>query len=218
MIFEDLGNEIKGIFNNLEKEDIKDYALLKYPHHLSMMKMKVEKYNLNSFGSIMIMNTNMMNIMKLTTISFTPYSGINAPFLLVDTMSMGKKRLAFVEFYNTTNEKYSNIEELKNKYKDITEYKEKDAWYINERMEGSLIKCGTKNEEDKLISMIIDSIKEYKNAIDNNSYNESNIEKLDNFRTRMIKEGNPSSKTLNKVLGEEKAIDFFKKIIMPIEK
>lgn len=60
-------NELKK-FNCLEKESINDYALLKYPHQFSIMRMVAEKYNIDGFGSIMIMNTSVMKMMKLTTI------------------------------------------------------------------------------------------------------------------------------------------------------
>ena len=208
--------ELKKIFKDLKEIDIGKYSYLKYPKFLPMMKMKVKSYSLVNFGSIMIMETSMMKMMKLTTISFTPSSGINVPFLLIDTMSMGKKRIAFIEFYNTTDEKYLSLELLKEKYQNIEDYQEKEAWYVNERMKGSLIKCSTSKEENLLLEMIKDALTQYKNIIDNASYNENNINRLKEFSSRMINEGNPSSKTLNKVLGKQEAEIFFKKIVMPL--
>ena len=68
---------------------------------MPMMKMKVNKYKFSDFGYIIVMRISMLNLMRLTTISFTP-NGVNVLFLLIDTISMGKKRLAYVEFYNTS--------------------------------------------------------------------------------------------------------------------
>ena len=83
-------------------------------------------------------------------------------------------------------------------------------------MKGSLIKCSTSKEENLLLEMIKDALTQYKNIIDNASYNENNINRLKEFSSRMINEGNPSSKTLNKVLGKQEAEIFFKKIVMPL--
>lgn len=62
------------------------------------MKMHVKQYKVDQFGYIMMMKTSMLHLMSLTTISFTPSKGLNVPYLLIDTMSMSKKRLAYVEF------------------------------------------------------------------------------------------------------------------------
>ncbi len=181
--------------------------------------MKVKQYSLEGFGSIMVMDTSMLGLMRLSTFSFTPNTGLNVPFLLIDTMSMGKKRLAYFELYDCRKNKdeLPLLKGLKDKYKTIEDYQEKDAWYIKERMEGSLIKCATKDKEESLVDMLLDALKCYKKCIDEADNNIENLAKLQEFANRMVKEGNPSSGTLNKVLGEEKAVDFFNKIVMPLK-
>ena len=215
----ELSNEIKTIFPNVVEKEIGEYSYLKYPKLLPMLKMRVKQYSLEGFGSIMVMNTSMMGLMKLSTFSFTPNTGLSVPFLLIDTMSMGKKRLAYFELYDCRKDKSELplLQSLKDKYKDIEDYQEKEAWYIEERMEGSLIKCATKDKEEDLVDMLLDALKCYKECIDKADCDVENLAKLQEFANRMVKEGNPSSGTLNKVLGEEKAIDFFNKIVMPLK-
>lgn len=196
--------------------DIGEYRLMKYPKLIPMMKMHVKQYKVDRFGYIMMMKTSMLHLMSLTTISFTPSEGINVPFLLIDTMSVGKKRLAYVEFYNTsTMDGFDNLFSLSEKYKNISDYDEKKNWYVSERMKGSLIKCSTKEKELK--DMILDSLQEYKKTIDCAPKDEKSIENLREFQNKMITLGNPSSDTLNKILGKEKAVQFFKNIVMPIK-
>lgn len=213
--FTSLQKEINDLFK-LEEVDIGPYRVLKYPAPFSIMKMEIHKYKIEDFGYLMIMNTSMLGLMRLTTLSFTPSSGKNVPYLLIDTMAMGKKRLAYVEFYNTTHLTYPTLEDLSAKYQDIPNYNEHDAWYVKERMKGSLIKCGDRKLENQLFTMIIDAIKTYKTVITYADKNNDNLNMLRALADRMMTEGNPSSKTLNKVLGPEKAQTFFKEIIMPL--
>lgn len=210
---------IKNIFNDLEKVDIKEFKTLKYPKLISFIKMKVEKYKVPNYGYIMIMNTSCMGMMKLLTISFTPSTGINVPFLLIDTMSLSKKRLAYFELYDTTNKNndFSTLRFLKDDYSNIEDYQEKQAWYVEKRMLGSLIKISNKKDEEKLVNMLEDALKRYKDVIDNEIQDLTNIERLKEFSSQMKTLGNPSSKTLNMVLGKEKAQQFFDEIVMPIE-
>lgn len=217
MAKEFIDETILDIFS-LNKVDIKEYSFLKYPSFIPLLKMNVNLYEVNDFGYIMIMKTRMTKLMSLVTISFTPKEGKNVPFLLVDTMSMGKKRLAYVEFYNTsTRDDFPSLSSLSEKYVNILDHKEKDAWYVNKRMEGSLIKEGSSKNEYDLKMMIIDALNRYKEVIDNASIDVESIANLKKFQEKMISLGNPSSSTLNKILGKEEAINFFENIIMPIK-
>ena len=47
--------------------------------------------------------------------------------------------------------------------------------------------------------------------------NPDNLIGLYNFQQEMLDKGNPSSETLNKVLGKEGARTFFEKVIMPVK-
>lgn len=217
MAKEFIDETILDIFS-LNKIDIKEYSFLKYPSFIPLLKMNINLYSVNDFGYIMIMKTRMSKLMSLVTISFTPNEGKNVPFLLIDTMSMGKKRLAYVEFYNTsTRDDFPLLSSLSEKYVNIVDHKEKDAWYVNERMSCSLIKEGSSKNEYDLKMMIIDALNRYKEVIDNASIDIESITNLKKFQEKMITLGNPSSSTLNKILGKEEAINFFKNIIMPIK-
>ncbi len=217
MAKEFIDETILDIFS-LNKIDIKEYSFLKYPSFIPLLKMNINLYSVDDFGYIMIMKTRMSKLMSLVTISFTPKGGINVPFLLIDTMSMGKKRLAYVEFYNTSAiDDFPLLSSLSEKYVNILDHKEKDAWYVNERMSCSLIKEGTSKNEYDLKMMIIDALNRYKEVINNASIDLESITNLKKFQEKMITLGNPSSSTLNKILGKEEAINFFKNIIMPIK-
>ena len=100
-------------------------------------------------------------------------------------------------------------------YKDLPEYEEKPGWYIAEREPYSLIKTG---EKEQLISMAVDSVSAYLSMIEKNGTDQKYPEQLRAFRERMITDGNPSSKTLNMLLGKEGADRFMREVVMPIAK
>ncbi|MBR4795502.1 MAG: hypothetical protein IK050_03580, partial [Lachnospiraceae bacterium] len=111
----------------------------------------------------------------------------------------------------------NRLTEVANRFANLTEYTEKPKWYVGERTPYSLIKCGDKSDELKLLDMIVNSVEEYRKEADNAGINEANIEGLKKFRYRMINEGNPSSSVLEKVFGKEGAKKFFTTCVMPVD-
>lgn len=219
MLLTQLSEIVPTIFPGMTERNIGKYASLNFPKLLPFLRMKVKSYHLKGFGYIMCMDTSMMGIMKLSTFAFTPSDGVSVPFLLVDTMSMGKKRLAYVEFYDCREEKEEipALTSLRDKYAQVEDYKEKPAWYVTERMKGSLIKCASARNEEILAEMVVDALKAYATCIKSAGYDSENQKGLEEFSRRMIEEGNPSSGTLNLVLGKNKAEDFFRKVVMPMK-
>lgn len=195
------------------------YRAMKYPKLIPMMRFSVSCYEMGDLGHLMIMNTNGMGgAMKLQTLSFTPNTGKDIPYLLIDSMSMKKKALAYVEYYNCTQKELSfdSLRRIKEKYEGIPDYAEKDAWYIGERTKDSLIKGGENADEGLLFSMVRESIDAYLAAAKDAPSDESNLAGLKAFQDRMLKEGNPSEATMVKVLGKEGYEEFYRSCIMPV--
>ena len=192
-------------------DDIR-YAHMKYPKFFSLMDFYVDRYEIEGFGMAMTMHTKTKMGMELLTMSFMP-DGLTLPYLLIDAMEMKKKKCVFVEYYGCGYEDLSDdrLYDVYDKYKDLENYEEKPNWYIPERRIYSLIKKG---EEKELIEMTKDSLKAYLDSIQDASYDEDYKRKLMDFRDRMINEGNPSSKTLEKLLGKEGATGFMKEVVM----
>ena len=68
-----------------------------------LMRFFLEQYNVEGLGNLCVLKTKaMLGLMQLVTVVVTPSSGKNVPFLLVDTMDMGKKHLCYVEYYDCT--------------------------------------------------------------------------------------------------------------------
>ena len=137
------------------------------------------------------------------------------PYLLIDAMSMKKKRCIFVEYYGCGNDNLNDtgLNDVYEKFNSLPNYDEKDNWYIKERKPYSLIKSG---EEQKLTEMTVESVKAYLFLIESSVIDTAYKEKLVAFRERMIVEGNPSGKTLKLLLGEDGAVSFMKNVIMPV--
>ena len=204
-----------------EETTAPDFANMQYPTWLPLMKFEVHQHAINNYGQLMTMDTKMMGgIMKLSTIVFTPSSGINMPFLLIDTMQMPGKNLAYVEYYDLTESGSAlpRCESYREKFSNIPDYEETPAWYVERRTPYSLIKGGKGVNKEDLDNMVLFCIDCYLEAMNTAETIEANIYKLKKFQSEMIELGNPSTKTMTTVLGSKDAADyFFERIVMPIE-
>ena len=192
------------------------YTKMKYPKLLPVMRFRVDRYSVSGFGHVMIMHTATKMGMELITMSFMPSECVDLPYLLIDAMSMKKKRCVFVEYYGCGMEELADdaLKDVYDDYCDLPDYEEKENWYIKERMPYSLIKTG---EEDELVNMAVSSVKAYLGSVRNTRFIPEYKDKLKAFRERMIVEGNPSSKTLNMLLKEDGARTFMETVIMPLK-
>ncbi len=192
------------------------YSRMFYPKLLHLMEFEVERYRIDGFGSAMAMHTTTKMGMELLTISLCPGEGCCLPYLLMDSMSMKQKRCSFVEYYGCGYDGLNDagLYDISGRFKDLPEYEEKPGWYIAEREDYSLIKSG---EPDQLVSMVEESLAGYLASVEGSQVNPVYRDHLELFRDRMIREGNPSSKTLKMLLGKEGAERFMRNVVMPIE-
>lgn len=209
---------IAGQFK-VEEIDAAPYARMRYPKLLPMMRFRVRRFRIENFGYLMVMQTNAMGLMKLATASFMPCEGVDVPYLLIDMMAMGSKRTVFVEYYDTTamGVHSSLLNEVHDHYQDLPEYAEKPHWYVGERKPCSLIKGGSAGDEQRLTEMVEASIKAYMTVAASAGKTPENLRGLAAFADRMVREGNPSTGVLEKVLGKEGAEAFFRQIVMPLK-
>ena len=203
-----------------DKEEItpSEYAHFSYPKYISLMDFEVHQFRVQGFGSLMSMQTRTHFGMQLLTCSFMPYEGTGVPYLLIDIMTTGKKRMIFVEYYDCTASKENQpmLEEACRKYSFLPDHKEKSAWYVPCRAGYSLIKDIPAGSERYLLArMTADCVRAYRKAVSAASVDDTNIKGLLAFRDRMINEGNPSSAVLGKVFGREGAKRFFCSCVMP---
>lgn len=227
---------ISSFLSGAKYEEIKEarYQSFSYPKLIKMMRFNTRRYAVSGFGHVFSMRTKGPFGMELLTLSFTPGEGKNVPFLLIDMMTVGKKRTVFVEYYDCTasgsKEKISEksewhenadamrhaaLVEVKKKYDYLTEYDEKPHWYVGERTPYSLIKGGTAADDSQFEAMVRDSVVAYRKECEAATSDPANLPGLEKFRRRMIEEGNPSSSVLEKVFGKEGAEEFFVKCVMP---
>lgn len=195
------------------------YAQMKYPRLLPMMRFTVHQYMAEGFAHYMTMETKAMGgLMRLSTLVFTPGEGGNVPFLLIDTMQMARKRLAYVEYYDCTAQGAAlpQSDGQQEEFAALPNYAETPAWYVERRMPCSLIKGGQDVDERALNSMVLTCAERYLLAAKSAPKDEANLPGLRAFQRDLIEKGNPSSGTMTRVLGEEGAKDFFRNVIMKI--
>lgn len=191
------------------------YTNMAYPKLLPLMHFKVDQYGVEGFGHVMIMHTTTKMGMELVTMSFMPSECVDLPYLLIDAMSMKKKRCVFVEYYGCGMTDFSDeaLKKVYDSYSSLPDYEEKDNWYIKERMPYSLIKTG---DPDELVKMASDSIRAYLGSVSSAKIVPEYHAKLKAFREDMIVRGNPSSTTLEKLLKKDGARTFMESVIMPL--
>ena len=181
-----------------------------------MMRFRLEQYEVDGLGNLCVLRTKaMLGLMKLVTVVVTPSSGKNVPFLLIDTMDMGKKHLCYVEYYDCTAAGADRdlLLAAGAPYADVEDYAEKPAWYVSERMAGSLIKTG---DRARLEQMARDALAAYREQAVAAPVKAENIAGLRAFQRRMVREGNPSTAALTRTLGKEGAEAFFQTVVMPV--
>ena len=181
-----------------------------------MMRFCLEQYEAEGLGNLCVLKTRaMLGLMKLVTVVVTPNTGKNVPFLLIDTMDMGKKHLCYAAYYDCTSDGADRdlLLAAGAPYADVAEYAEKPAWYVSERMKGSLIKTGDKA---RLEQMAMDALTAYREQAAAAPVKAENIDGLKAFQQRMVKEGNPSTAALTRTLGKEGAEAFFRTVVMPV--
>ena len=203
-------------FISCEKLPADRYSEMKYPKLIPLMRFHVDRYKLDGFGHLMIMHTETKMGMELITMSFMPSECVNLPYLLVDAMTMKKKKCVFVEYYGCGSENLNDgkLKEVYEKYRNLPEYTGTENWYVKERRPYSLIKQG---DEDALTDMAVSSVKAYLSSVQDCKIDEAYADKLKAFRNRMITEGNPSSATLKMLLKEDGAKTFMENVIMPLK-
>lgn len=205
---------INGSGGTLLPED--RFTDMKYPKFLPLMRFRVDRYKVPGYGHVMLMHTKTKMGMELITMSFMPSECITLPYLLVDAMSMKKKRCVFVEYYGCGMNDLADeaLQDVYEDYRDLPDYNEKENWYIKERMPYSLIKTG---DAVQLENMACDSVRAYLGSVRSGRFIPEYNDKLKAFRERMITDGNPSSKTLNMLLKEDGARLFFETAVMPLK-
>lgn len=181
-----------------------------------MMRFHLEQYAVEGLGNLCVLKTKaMLGLMNLVTVVVTPNTGRNVPFLLIDTMDMGKKHLCYVEYYDCTADGADTdlLLAAGAPYADVENYAEKPAWYVSERMEGSLIKTG---DRARLEQMALNALTAYREQAAAAPVKPENLPGLRAFQQRMVKEGNPSTAALTRTLGREGAETFFRNVVMPV--
>lgn len=211
--------EIFGAKVALVPLDPGPYGAMAYPRWLPLLKFRVQWYGAAGYGNVFAMHTRALGgRMELATLVFTPNAGGDVPLLLVDVMSMGKKRAAFVEYYDCTKDGAPGgaLAATGAKFTDLPDYPEKPAWYVARRTPYSLIKGGVGADGWRLWAMLAAAVEAYgENCRRHTEAREANRAGLAAFIGQMIRQGNPASATLERVLGKAGAERFFRTLVMP---
>lgn len=112
---------------------------------------------------------------------------------------------------------FSSPEVTSPQYASLPDYAEKPAWYVARRTPYSLIKGGEGVDASALESMVVTCVDRYLEGAKSVPADPANLESLRAFQRDMLTLGNPSSATLEKVLGKKGAETMFRTAIMPVE-
>jgi hypothetical protein len=206
-----------------------EYAHMRWPRLLPLLRFGVRCFAAPSFGNITVMRTrSLLGLMKLSTTVFIPNRGVGAPLLLTDVMTFGGKSAVFAEFYDLTaggvctdERDAAELYEISKKYRTLPDYPEKPAWYVQERAPYSLIKGG--KDRAALAEMLGETVRVYSHYCAGRAAQppqadaaRENLKGIAAFAGRMVILGNPSRSILEKTLGARGAENFFRNIVMPV--
>lgn len=196
-----------------------DVRAMQWPRAMPLMRFSARQYAVPGCGNLFCMSTRAAGgWVRLATFVCTPNAGTGVPVLLADVMAAGKKRAAYVEYYDCTSggAKVPLLEQAAARWAGLPEYPERPAWYIEKRAPYSLIKGG--NDESALARMLADSVSAYaEECARHTERSEENRAGLRAFADRMVRDGNPSSLALERTLGREGAEAFFRGMVMPAD-
>lgn len=204
----------------LQPRDVSAYASMRWPRLIPMMRFEVQAWAAAGYGNVFAMSTDAMHgMMRLGTLVCTPNARSGLPVLLIDMMSMKQKQAAFVEYYDCSEQPLPQpeLQAVHDRYAAIPDYAEKPAWYIRERVPYSLIKGGSSAAD--LQEMLAAEARAYACRCRQERVPMSAADRqgLKRFTDRMVREGNPSSAVLTRVLGKKEAERFFRMMVMPAE-
>ena len=206
-------NELKKRNYNLIPVDMKDLKSIKN----LFMRFDNETYKIEGIGNLMIINmSSIFNLMKMNTIVITPqYKDLS--FINIDHIKVNKKNTLIIEMYESCiNETDLNkLNELKDKYKNIKEYKIKEAWYDSIRYPCSISKITNDKELNEIIMDYLNNYLDLLSLANNCDYDLKNKKNSD-YVNRLIEEGGTAVNSLNKIIGKEKCSELIRRYMFNI--
>lgn len=214
----------------LKEHYLDDFKRFNYPKLIHIIKFNAYQYDAVDFANIAVLEAcSSFAGMSILTVVFTPRVGQDIPFVIVDYVKSKNNLTVFIEFYDDhmfsiskKNLFEERLAQKVEKYKFIDDYKENPAWYTKRRCIYSPLKSGDISKKKDMEQMIEDYLGEYfkfvrlikkESEISGGASKNVKNEELQEFIEMLIKEGNPSSKIINKALGKEKSDLFYRNVV-----
>ena len=206
------------------KLDAGDYTDMKF---YGFMKFHVDQYRVEELGNLSVMTAD-MGFMQMCSFLITPYEK-NLPVCTLDYMYILGSRKSYTEFYDlaadTGSGEYRGVQDMLKKmtsrFADLEESKTEPHWYdtyLSVFMHKKLKRADDARNQE----MFCDALRTYleaAKAADLSSPEEQarQVENTQSYCDGLIEKGGVSTDLFKRVLGEDKAHEFFDRVFFGTE-
>ena len=210
------GLETVGEFEKVTPLDAGEFTDIKMN---GIMKFHVDQYEVEDFGNLSVMTTNMV-FMQMATFTLTPFEK-NAPLCTFDYMYIMGNRKSYAEFYDlaadSEREEYTavidSLREMSTRYSDLEDVPYEGNWY-DDLLSVFLHKKLPAKEEQRNRELFSDALTTYMTAVSALPQNSAEevavqVENTKAYSDGLIEKGGVSTDVFKQALGEETTRDFF---------
>lgn len=179
-------------------------------------------YNAEGLGSVSVMKAKgMMGLMEMTTLIINPFE-IDAPLISYDAIKAFSKNILYLEMFDTCLEKgfdTSKLEEINKAAAEIPDHDLGEHWYDPMRVGTPVCKEAKKKDKPQMDSMCLEYFRAYAEALKKVPACDvkAKKEKAAEYSEGLLKNGGPATDPVKAELGEEKAAEFFRKVLFATE-
>lgn len=206
-ILDIIGNEFE--LNELEVGEFKQFKA-------KGMKFDIQAYHANGLGHVSVMKAvGFFGLMKMDTVIVVPKEK-DLPLYSYDRIYVMGNDTLIVELYNTmVNESdFSSLDEIKNKYHDISERDPGVHWYDSIKLSQSISKKAKKKSRDQLDLLALEHLKSYLSVeVESLSEVEKKHELSARYVDGLLEHGGPSTDVFVKMFGLENTKKLYKEIL-----
>lgn len=212
---ETIRNELTKYFK-LKKKDMGDLKTIKK----GMFHFECENYEIEGVGNLFFINLKaMMGMMKMETAVITPIHK-DVSFGNIDIVKAMGKETYIMEMYDTSlhKEDLSSFDYLKDKYRDLKDYKTEPRWYDELKLSSCIAKRDKKMSA-KADALILEWLQRYIELLEKAETCDPQLKiaKTKQYSEKLISDGGMAVDSLSKMIGADKTATLIRKFMYATE-
>lgn len=186
------------------------------------MNFVTRHYEAKGLGSVSVMKAKgMMGLMEMTTLIVNPFE-IDAPLISYDSIKAAGKNILYLEIFDTTLNggfDITKLQAIEAANKNIKDHDLGKHWYDPMRVGTPICKEGKKKDKAPMDDMCLKYFDAYLEAAGKAPAcdADSKKKKAAEYSEGLLTNGGPATDPVKAELGEEKAAEFFRKVLFATE-